>query len=114
MFGSRSQRSLEGIPRQDCTTVMTDLKNPRLIYLKGFVFLVIGLLAAALLILERPTAKVAFLLAVAIWAFARLYYFMFYVIEHYVDPTYKFAGIWSFVRYVMRRYRSGRREDSPR
>jgi hypothetical protein len=82
---------------------MTDLKDPRLIYLKGFLFLVIGLLAAALLILEHPTAKVAFLLAIANWAFARLYYFMFYVIEHYVDPSYKFAGIWSFVCYLWRR-----------
>ena len=44
-----------------------------------------------------------FLLMVAIWAFARLYYFMFYVIEHYVDPSYKFAGIWSFLQYLARR-----------
>jgi hypothetical protein len=86
---------------------MTDLKNPRLIYLKGFLFLVIGLLSSALLILELPTIKVGFLLAVSIWAFARLYYFMFYVIEHYVDPTYKFAGIWSFVRYLTRRQELG-------
>jgi len=82
---------------------MTDLKDPRLIYLKGFLFLVIGLLSSALLIIQHPTIKVGFLLAVAIWAFARLYYFMFYVIEHYVDPGYKFAGIWSFVRYLCRR-----------
>jgi len=85
---------------------MGDLKNPRLIYLKGVLFLVIGLLASTLLLLEAPTLKVGFLLAVAIWAFARLYYFMFYVIEHYVDPTYKFAGIGSFVRYVFRRRKS--------
>jgi hypothetical protein len=84
---------------------MTDLTSPRLIYLKGFLFLVIGVLASALLILEQPTIKVGFLLAVAIWAFARLYYFMFYVIEHYVDPTYKFAGIGSFARYLCRRRR---------
>jgi hypothetical protein len=91
---------------------MTDLKSPRLIYLKGFLFLVIGLLSSALLILERPTIKVGFLLVVAIWAFARLYYFMFYVIEHYVDPTYKFAGIGSFVRYLgRRRQESGDRDQ---
>jgi hypothetical protein len=86
---------------------MTDLKNPKLIYLKGFSFLVIGLLASALLIVEHPTIKVAFLLVVAIWAFARLYYFMFYVIEHYVDPEYKFAGIGAFVGYLFRRRRKG-------
>jgi hypothetical protein len=87
---------------------MADLKDPWLIYLKGFLFLVIGLLSSALLIIEQPTIKVGFLLAVAIWAFARLYYFMFYVIEHYVDPGYKFAGIWSFVRYLC-----CRRQGSP-
>src|SRR5437588_13068002 len=94
---------------------MADLKDPKLIYLKGFSFLVIGLLASALLILEHPTIKVAFLLAVAIWAFARLYYFMFYVIEHYVDPKYKFAGIGAFVRYLFRRQNreSGGRNQEP-
>ena len=86
---------------------MTDLKDPRLIYLKGFLFLVIGLLSAALLILEQPTIKVGFLLAVAIWAFARLYYFMFYVIEKYVDPGYRFAGIGPFLVYLWRRRKAG-------
>jgi hypothetical protein len=93
---------------------MTDLKGPRLIYLKGFTFLLIGLLSSALLIIEQPTIKVGFLLAVAVWAFARLYYFMFYVIEHYVDPGYKFAGIGSFVRYLFRRRQESgiRRQES--
>jgi len=34
---------------------------------------------------------------------APAYYFAFYVIEHYVDPGYRFAGLWSFVRYVLRK-----------
>ena len=69
-----------------------------------------GLLASALLILEKPTLQVAFLLAIAIWSFARFYYFAFYVIEHYVDPGYRFAGLWSFVRYLLKRQR---RDQSP-
>jgi hypothetical protein len=80
-----------------------DLKNPRVIYLKGFLFLLAGLIAAALILLEMPTLKVAMLLAVAVWCFARAYYFVFYVIEHYVDPTYRFAGVWGFVKYALRR-----------
>ena len=32
-----------------------DLKNPKLIYLKGFLFLVTGLLSATALLLESPT-----------------------------------------------------------
>jgi hypothetical protein len=31
-----------------------------------------------------------------------LYYFAFYVIEHYVDEEYKFSGLWSFIMYLCR------------
>jgi hypothetical protein len=82
---------------------MADLTNPRLIYLKGFLFLVAGLLASALLLAEHPTLKVALLLAVAVWCFARFYYFAFYVIGHYVDPGYRFAGLGAFVVYLLRK-----------
>jgi len=80
-----------------------DLKSARLIYLKGFLFLVTGLLSLAALLLESPTLRTAFLLIVAVWSFCRLYYFMFYVIEKYVDPSFKFAGLYSFVMYLLRR-----------
>ena len=82
---------------------MGDLKNPALIYVKGFLFLFCGILAAVLLVLEQPTLKVALLLSLAIWCFARFYYFAFYVIEHYVDANYRFAGLFSFVRYLVTR-----------
>lgn len=82
---------------------MGDLKNTKLIYLKGFLFLLIGLSASALLLIEAPRLKVALLLGLAVWGFARAYYFAFYVIQHYVDDRYKFAGLWSFVQYVLRR-----------
>jgi hypothetical protein len=79
-----------------------DLKNPKLIYLKGGLFLLTGILSAGLILLEHPTLKIAMLLGIAIWSFARAYYFAFYVIQHYVDPAFHFAGLGSFVRYVMR------------
>jgi hypothetical protein len=82
---------------------MTDLKSPALIYVKGWLFLLTGLVAAGMLLAEAPTLKVAALLAIAIWCFCRFYYFAFYVIEHYVDPTYKFAGLASFAAYWLRR-----------
>ena len=77
---------------------MGDIKNRRLLYLKGALLLLLGLLASALIILENPTWKVVLLLAVAIWAFARAYYFAFYVVQHYVDDRFRFAGILSFLR----------------
>lgn len=80
---------------------MTDLTNPKLIYAKGLLFLLGGLAAAGLLLAERPTLRVAFLLAVAVWCFCRAYYFAFYVIQHYVDPAYRFAGLGSFARYLV-------------
>lgn len=82
---------------------MKDLTNPGLIKLKGILFLVMGVLAAVLLSLEAPTLKVALLLAIAIWCFCRFYYCAFYVIERYVDPAYRFSGLWSFARYMMGR-----------
>ena len=82
---------------------MADIESPRLLYIKGALFLGLGVLAAALLLAEHPTLRVALLLTITVWAFARAYYFAFYVIEHYVDPKYKFAGLWDFAKYVRRR-----------
>lgn len=90
---------------------MTDIRNPRLLYLKGLLFLLLGLLASGILVVEHPSIKVVLLLAVAVWAFARAYYFVFYVIEHYVDGEYKFAGLASFVRYLIQRKRGGRKKQ---
>ena len=80
-----------------------DLKSAKLIYLKGFLFLVTGLLSLTALLLDSPTLRTAFLLLIALWSFCRLYYFLFYVIEKYVDPTYKFAGLYSFLLYLLRK-----------
>ena len=77
---------------------MGDITNPRLLYLKGGLFVVLGLTASVLVFLERPSLKVALLLAIAIWAFARAYYFAFYVIEHYIDPHSRYAGLFDFFR----------------
>ncbi|REJ97553.1 MAG: hypothetical protein DWQ34_01840 [Planctomycetota bacterium] len=85
---------------------MRDLTDKRLIYLKGVLFLVCGGLAAGLLLIETPTVRTAVLLGLAVWCFARSYYFAFYVIEHYVDGGYKYAGLTYFVRYLYGRRNS--------
>lgn len=89
---------------------MPDLKDPRLIYLKGFLFFVGSALAAGTLLLENASWRTAFLLTLTIWCSARFYYFMFYVIEHYVDGQYRFDGVWSFVRYSLRK-RTSKNEE---
>ncbi len=88
---------------------MKDLTDSRWIKLKGILFLLIGVLASALLVIEHPEIKTAVLLAIAVWCFCRFYYFAFYVIEYYVDPGYRFSGLWSFVRYLLARRRDRRR-----
>lgn len=82
---------------------MTDIKSPRLLWIKGVLFLLIGVVSSVLLLLESPSLKVGLLLALAVWAFCRAYYFAFYVIEHYADPGYRFAGLISFLGYALRR-----------
>ena len=82
---------------------MTDLTNPRLIKLKGLLFLCVGLAAAILLFLENPSLRAVVLLVIAIWCFCRFYYFAFYVIEHYVDPSFRFSGLGSFFLYIIKR-----------
>jgi len=89
---------------------MSDIKSPTLLYLKGGLFLLAGLVAAALLLAELPTFKVALLLAICVWSFCRAYYFAFYVIERYIDPQFRFAGLCSFAAYVLRRRAAARRE----
>lgn len=85
---------------------MKDLTDSRWIKLKGILFLLIGLFSATLLVLEMPTLKIGVLLAISIWCFCRFYYFAFYVIEHYVDPGYRFSGLWSFACYLLKRRRN--------
>lgn len=79
---------------------MRDLTSPRLIYLKGFLFLLTGCFAAALLLALTQSWQVAALLAISIWSFCRCYYFAFYVIQHYVDSEFRFAGLLDFCKYL--------------
>ena len=84
---------------------MRDLESPSWIKLKAILFLLIGCSAAVILLADRASLRDALLLLLCVWAFCRAYYFAFYVIEHYVDPSYKFAGLGSFARYLLTRRR---------
>jgi len=85
--------------------MLGDIKNPRWLYIKALLLLFIGVLASVLIIMDHPNLRTAALLAVAVWAFCRAYYFAFYVIEHYADPGFRFSGLVSFLRYVVHRRR---------
>jgi hypothetical protein len=72
---------------------MSDLSSPRLIVAKGIAFLAIACCAALLIFEQLPNLKVALLLAALVWASARFYYFLFYVLERYVDQRLRYSGI---------------------
>mgnify|MGYP006971869759 CR=1 FL=1 len=82
---------------------VADLTNPKWIYLKGCLFLLILITSVTLILVEGFSWRRALLIGLVAWSAARLYYFMFYVIEKYVDPDFKFAGIGAFVVYLIRR-----------
>ena len=80
---------------------MRDLTSSKLIYAKGFLFLLASLLASSILVLQNPRALTILLLVIAIWCFARFYYFAFYVIERYVDTRFRFTGMIAVAKYLL-------------
>ena len=78
---------------------MEDIKSPRLLLFKAILFLLAGCMAGAALLIEHFSWTNLFLLFIVIFSFSRFYYFCFYVIEHYIDPHYKFAGLTSVITY---------------
>jgi hypothetical protein len=78
---------------------MRELRSASAIHVKGGLFLLLGALASAALLLGSASVATAALLAVAVWAFARFYFYAFYVVERYVDPTFRFSGLMSVGKY---------------
>ncbi|MEO0588108.1 MAG: hypothetical protein AAF078_10755, partial [Planctomycetota bacterium] len=81
------------------------IRSTRLLIVKAAAFVALGLIAAATLLVLHPSLAAAALLLIAVWAFCRAYYFAFYVIEHYVDPAFRFDGILSALRFLWKNRR---------
>ena len=64
--------------------------------------MLVSLIAGGLLIVRAPHWQIAVLLLICVWAACRAYYFAFYVIQHYVDPGYRFSGLFDFAKYLLR------------
>ena len=84
---------------------MADIKKVWLLYLKAFLLFLTGFLSSLLLVLLNFNFETIVLLLLSIWGFCRAYYFAFYVIQHYVDPNYKFSGLIDFVKYSLKKGR---------
>ena len=72
-------------------------------WVKAALFLLIGMTSSALILVEAPELRVIVLLVLAIWSFCRAYYIAFYVIEHYIDPSYRYSGLFSVIRQVWKK-----------
>lgn len=80
-----------------------DLTDRRWIVLKGWLFVVCGLLAAALILIQSPSFLTALLLAVCTWAFSRWTYFLYNVMPTYVNSEFRYQGMRSLFRGTFRR-----------
>ena len=85
---------------------MTDISSPKLLYAKAGLFVLCGAMAAGLILADSPSLRTATLLGLSVWCFARAYYFAFYVIEHYVDGSFRYAGLGDFFVWSWRRFRN--------
>ncbi len=90
----------DGAKLQPGATDMTDLKSRTLIVTKGLLFLVLAVLSGGLLLLRSLELQTLVLVIVLAWSSARLYYFLFYVLEHYVDPSLRYSGLLGLAKAI--------------
>jgi len=89
---------------------MRDLSSRSLIVAKGLAFLGLAVVAAGLLFLESPSLRIAVLMGVLVWSSCRFYYFLFYVLHNYVNPSFRYAGILALLGQLRRS--RGPRQDA--
>jgi hypothetical protein len=74
---------------------MPDITSKNVMVLKGILFLFIG--SSTILLIDHPTIRAVLALCVLIWSSARFYYFLFYVLEKYIDPTLRYSGLFALL-----------------
>ena len=85
-----------------------DITSPFLLKLKGALFAFLGLLAGTVLLLPVLSWQAIGLFVISVWAFCRAYYFCFYVLHHYVDPSFRYAGMVDLVKALWRSKKIGK------
>lgn len=78
-----------------------DITSPALLRAKGFLFLLLGIGASALLLIEGFSWQRLALLGIAIWAFCRFYFFLFHVLHHYAGRDRPYAGILDALKWAL-------------
>lgn len=83
---------------------MINLTSKKWIIIKGILFFVIAVSVTILILVETPSIKSAMLLVLLIWSACRFYYFLFYVLEHYVDSTMRYTGVLNLLMSIYCNY----------
>ena len=86
--------------------MLGDIQSKKLIVVKGFLFLLCILLCSAVLIAEAANVRTVLAVLLLIWSSARFYYFLFYVLHQYVDPSLKYDGLFPMIRQLLRTRRA--------
>jgi hypothetical protein len=78
-----------------------DITSKWLLHAKGFLFLLLGLIAAGLIYMISRDFRIVILLVIAIWGFCRFYYYLFYVLEKYIGREQKYAGVFDALKFIV-------------
>jgi hypothetical protein len=82
---------------QEMSMLSKDL-TPRMIVIKGLLFILIAAVSGVGIVIYSPRIEIFVLVLILIWASARSYYFLFYVLEKYVDPKLQYTGLIDLIR----------------
>lgn len=83
--------------------IVRDLRSPKTMVLKAALFLALAALCMVALLLRAPELRTVVLALLLAWAAARSYYFLFYVLHAYVDPSFRYSGLGSLLRALQSR-----------
>ncbi len=83
-----------------------DIKSVRLLWIEAILFVVLGVMAGGIIWLNEPRLQTCLLLLVCVWSMCRAYYFAFHGLQSYADQSFRYAGIWSILRYLLSSRRS--------
>jgi hypothetical protein len=92
---------------------LANIESPFWLWIKGGLFVAIGCLCLVFVAMVTQSAQLVAVCCLAIWAFCRAYYFAFYVIENYIDPKFRFAGLLSVLGYFLDKDQIGTEDIAP-
>ncbi len=87
-----------------------DIKSPLLLNLKGGLFLLLAIMAGTLTVCDDNRWREIVFLAVCVWASCRFYYFLFYVLDHYIGGS-KNASVFAMILNLCGKRRSNSPPD---